>query len=55
MKHLSNILAGLLGLAFVAFGLMFLFGMAPKQPDPPEGCPSRFSWEPSRLRATCIS
>ncbi len=35
MKHLPNIIGALLGLAFVAFGAMFLFNMVPKQPDPP--------------------
>ena len=39
MKHVPNILGGLLGLAFVAFGLMFLLGMVPEQPAPPEGSP----------------
>jgi putative oxidoreductase len=39
MKHLPNILGGLLGLAFVAFSLMFLLGIIPEQPAPPEGSP----------------
>lgn len=39
MKHIPNILGGLLGLAFVAFGLMFLLGMMPEQPAPPKGSP----------------
>lgn len=39
MKHLPNILGGLLGLAFVAFSLMFLLGFVPEQPAPPEGSP----------------
>ena len=37
MKHIPNILGGLLGLAFVAFSLMYLTGNIPDQPDPPEG------------------
>ncbi len=37
MKHASNIAGGLLGFLFVAFGLMFLLGMMPKQPEPPAG------------------
>lgn len=39
MKYLPNIVGGLLGLAFVAFGLMFLLNMMPAQPAPPEGSP----------------
>lgn len=39
MKHLPNILGGLLGLAFAAFSLMFLLGFVPEQPAPPEGSP----------------
>ena len=39
MKHIPNILGGLLGLAFIAFSLMFLLGMVPDQPAPPEGSP----------------
>ena len=39
MKHLPNILGALLGLAFVAFSLMFLLDMVPEQPAPPEGSP----------------
>lgn len=37
MKHIPNIAGGLLGLAFVAFGLMFLLDLIPEQPAPPEG------------------
>lgn len=37
MKHIPNILGGLLGLAFIAFSLMFFFNMMPPQPAPPEG------------------
>ncbi|MGE9268756.1 MAG: hypothetical protein ACQKBY_11735 [Verrucomicrobiales bacterium] len=37
MKHIPNIAAGLLGLAFIFFGLMFFFGPTP--PAPPEGSP----------------
>lgn len=40
MKYLPNILGGLLGLAFVTFSLMFLFGMMPEPPVPPEGSPA---------------
>lgn len=36
MKIAANIAGGLLGLAFVAFSLMFFFGMMP-EPDFPEG------------------
>lgn len=39
MKYLPDILGGLLGLAFIAFSLMFLLGMVPDQPAPPEGSP----------------
>ncbi len=40
MKHLPNIAGGLLGLAFVAIGLMVLLGVGPEQPAPPEGSPA---------------
>ena len=39
MKYLPDILGGLLGLAFIAFSLMFLLDMMPEQPAPPEGSP----------------
>lgn len=39
MKHLPNIAGGLLGLAFIAFSLMYFFKMMPDQPAPPEGSP----------------
>jgi hypothetical protein len=39
MKHLPNIAGGLLGLAFIAFSLMFFLKMMPAQPAPPEGSP----------------
>ncbi len=39
MKHIPNILGGLLGLAFIAFSLLFLLGMVPDQPAPPVGSP----------------
>jgi len=39
MKHLPDILGGLLGLAFIAFSIMFFFNMVPDQPAPPEGSP----------------
>jgi hypothetical protein len=37
MKIAAHIAAALLGLAFVAFGLMYLLGLVPEQPAPPEG------------------
>lgn len=37
MRHLINLVGALLGLAFVAFGCMYLFDMMPKQDPPPEG------------------
>ena len=40
MKHLPNVAGGLLGLAFVAIGMMVLLGVAPEQPAPPEGSPA---------------
>lgn len=39
MKHIPNILGGLLGLLFIAVSLMFFFHMMPDQPAPPEGSP----------------
>ncbi len=39
MKIASHIAATLLGLAFIAFGLMFLLDLVPEQPAPPEGTP----------------
>lgn len=39
MKHLPSIAGALLGLAFIAFGLMFLLGLVPEQEPPPEGSP----------------
>lgn len=39
MKHIPNILGGLLGLLFIAGGLTFLLRMVPEQPEPPEGSP----------------
>lgn len=39
MKHTANIAGGLLGLAFIAFSLMFFFKMMPEMPAPPEGSP----------------
>ena len=35
MKHLPNIVGALLGLAFIAFGLMYFLKMMPDQPPPP--------------------
>lgn len=40
MKTASHLAAALLGLAFTAFGLMFLLQMVPEQPAPPEGSPA---------------
>jgi len=39
MKLLTHILAGLLGFAFVAGGLMFLLKLGPTPPPPPTGSP----------------
>lgn len=39
MKHLPNIAGGLLGLAFIAFSLMYFFKLMPDMPPPPEGSP----------------
>jgi putative oxidoreductase len=39
MKIAAHLAAALLGLAFIAFGLMFLLGLVPEQPAPPEGSP----------------
>lgn len=35
MKHLPNIAGGLLGLMFIAFGLLVLLNLAPAPPPPP--------------------
>lgn len=35
MKHLPNIVGALLGLAFIAFGLMYFLKLMPDQPPPP--------------------
>lgn len=40
MKHAPNIAGGLLGLAFIAFSLMYFFKMMPDMPPPPEGTPA---------------
>ncbi len=40
MKHIPNILGGLLGLLFIAVSLMFFFNMMPDQPAPPDGSPA---------------
>ena len=37
MRHLPNIAGALLGLVFIAAGLMMLLGYAPEPPPPPEG------------------
>jgi uncharacterized membrane protein YphA (DoxX/SURF4 family) len=39
MKHIPNILGGLLGLLFIAVSLMFFFDMMPDEQPPPEGSP----------------
>ena len=39
MKIAANIVGALLGLAFIAFSVMFLFNLMPPQPAPPEGTP----------------
>lgn len=39
MKHLPTIAATLLGLMFIAFGLMVLLKLGPTPPAPPEGSP----------------
>ena len=39
MKLAANIAGGLLGLLFVAVGLMILLHLGPEQPAPPEGSP----------------
>ncbi len=39
MKYIPNIVGGLLGLLFVAFGLMVLLKLGPTPPPPPEGTP----------------
>lgn len=38
-RHLPTIAGALLGLPFIAFGLMFLLDMVPEQEPPPEGSP----------------
>lgn len=40
MKYIANIAGGLLGLIFVAFGLMVLLKLGPTPPAPPEGTPA---------------
>ncbi len=40
MKHFPNVAGGLLGVIFIAVGLMVLLGLAPEQPAPPEGSPA---------------
>lgn len=39
MKHIPNIVGGLLGLLFIAVGGMVLLGLGPTPPPPPEGTP----------------
>ena len=39
MKHLPNIAGALLGLAFIAFAIMYFFKLMPDMPPPPEGSP----------------
>jgi putative oxidoreductase len=40
MKIAANIAGALLGLAFVAFAILFLFKLGPEQPAPPENSPA---------------
>ena len=40
MKYLPNIAGGLLGLAYISFGLMVLLKLGPTPPPPPEGSPA---------------
>ena len=40
MKHASNFVGGLLGLAFIAFSLMYFLKAGPTPPPPPEGSPA---------------
>lgn len=40
MKYAQNIVAGLLGLLFAAFGILFLLKLLPEPPAPPEGTPA---------------
>jgi uncharacterized membrane protein YphA (DoxX/SURF4 family) len=40
VRHLPTLAGALLGLAFCAFGLMFLLDLVPEQPAPPEGSPA---------------
>jgi len=39
MKHIPNIVGGLLGLLFIAVGAMVLLKLGPNPPPPPEGTP----------------
>ena len=40
MRHVPTIVGALLGLAFVAFSLMYFFDLAPPQDPPPAGSPA---------------
>jgi uncharacterized membrane protein YphA (DoxX/SURF4 family) len=40
MKYIANIAGGLLGLLFIASGLMVLLKLGPTPPPPPEGSPA---------------
>jgi len=40
MKYIANIVGGLLGLVFIASGLMVLLKLGPTPPAPPEGTPA---------------
>ena len=40
MKHIPNIVGAVLGLLFVAIGLMVLLKLGPTPPPPPEGSPA---------------
>ena len=44
MKHLPTVAGALLGLLFVAVGLMVLLGLGPAPVPPPEGTPTAHFW-----------
>lgn len=44
MKHLPTLAGALLGLLFVAVGLMVLLGLGPAPEPPPEGTPTAHFW-----------
>ena len=43
MRHLPTIAGALLGLAFIAFSMMFFLNMMPKQETPPPAAAAQFS------------